>query len=193
MILKQVTAPSAEPVTLAEAKLHLRVDGTDEDDYIASLITVARITCELEARRAFITQTFDLFRECWPEDELWIPRPPLQSVTSLSYTDYTGNVTTLVANTDYLVDANSEPGRILPAYGKFWPTAILQPGAAIKVRFVAGYGQAAQVPATYKHAIKLLVGHYYENREEVIVQAGVSAVRLPRAVDSLLLIDRGWE
>lgn len=193
MILKQVLTPSEEPITLAEAKAHLRVDGTDENDYITSLITVARLACELEARRAFVEQTFDLFLDCWPDSEcgIKVPRPPLQSVTSLSYTDYAGNVTALVANTDYVVDTNSEPGRILPAYGKFWPTALLHPGGAIKVRFVAGYGIAEDVPDIYKHAIKLTIGHFFENREDVVVQAGLSAVKLPLGVAHLLGLDRG--
>lgn len=192
MMLKQVTAPSVEPITLTEAKAHLRVDGTDEDAYITSLIAVARMACELEARRAFVTQTFDLFLDCWPDAcGIKIPRPPLQSVTSLSYTDYAGNVTTLVANTDYVVDANSEPGRVLPAYGKFWPTALLQPGGAIKVRFVAGFGLAVAVPDLYKHAIKLTIGHLFENREDVVVAPGLSPVKLPLGVSHLLGIDRG--
>lgn len=192
MILKQVAYPAEYPVTLEEAKAHLRVDGTDEDEYINDLIKVANAACELEARRAFITQTFDLFLDAWP-DECWIkiPRPPLQSVTSVSYTDYTGATTTLVENTDYLADTNSEPGRIILPYAKYWPTAILQPGPSIKVRFVAGYGTALSVPEIYKHAIKLTVGHLFENREEVVVAAGLSPVKLPLGVTHLLWIDRG--
>lgn len=220
MILRVITQPRAEPITVDEAKKHLRVDIDDDDDYIASLITVARTVCELEARRAFVTQTLELSLEMWPGDErlsmrpgllypqmmrstlqIWprlglpieVPRPPLQSVVSLTYVDYTGTTQTMPPS-DYVVDAASEPGRVLLGYNKTWPSAVLQPGPAIKLRYVAGYGDmAVQVPDIYKHAIRLLVGHFYENREEVVVQAGVSAVRLPMAVESLLLLDRGWE
>jgi len=192
MILKLVTAPVAEPITTAEAKTHLRIDGSDEDTLIDTYIMAARQLCEMEARRAFVTQTFDLFLEQWPaSDEIMLPRPPLQSVTSITYTDSNGNAQTM-PSADYLVDTASEPGRVVLSYGGTWPSATLRPGPAITVRFVAGYGLAAAVPAMYKQAIKLLVGHWYENREQVVLAPGLGAAQLPMGVKALLMVDRGW-
>lgn len=192
MILKLVTAPAFEPITTAEAKTHLRIDGSDEDTLIDGYIMAARQLCEMEARRAFVTQTFDLFLEQWPaSDEIKLPRPPLQSVTSITYTDSNGNAQTM-ASADYLADTASEPGRVVLSYGGTWPSATLRPGPAIAVRFVAGYGLAAAVPAMYKQAIKLLVGHWYENREQVVLAPGLGAAQLPMGVKALLMVDRGW-
>jgi uncharacterized phiE125 gp8 family phage protein len=185
-----VTGPTEEPITLDEAKDHLRVDGTDEDALIMGLIKAARVQCELHSRRRFVTQTWELGLACWPAEAIVLPGPPLQSVTWLKYTTSAGVQMTL-ASGDYVVDTLSEPGRVLLGYGKCWPTVTLQPGPAIRVRYVAGYGAPYVVPETYKQAIRLLVGHYYENREAVTVAAGVTATALPMAVDSLLMMDRG--
>lgn len=193
MMLRQVTAPAVEPLSVEEIKAHLRVIGDDENDVITPYALAARDMCELEARRAFITQTFALWLESWPcADRIELPRPPLQSVTSITYIDYAG-VTRTMSSADYLVDTASEPGRIVLAFGASWPSATLRPGLAITITYVAGYGAAgAQVPERYKHAIRLLTGHYYENREQVVVQPGVTIGQLPDALRSLLHIDRGW-
>lgn len=192
MILRVVTAPASEPVTLAEAKVHLRIDTSDEDTLVNGYIAAARQMCELESRRAFVTQTWELSLEAWPEaDRLVLPRPPLQSVSSITYVDSNGATQTFSSG-DYLVDVASEPGRVILGYGKSWPSATLQPGPSIAVRFVVGYGVAGTVPQMYKQAILLMVGHYFENRENVIIAPGLTPTVLPDAVRSLLGIDRGW-
>lgn len=192
MILKVKTLPAMEPVSLAEIKAHLRVIGTDEDGTISAYLQTAHEMCELESRRAFITQTLTLSLEMWPiYDRILLPRPPLQSITSVTYVDY-ANVTHTMPASDYLADTSSEPGRLILAYDKSWPTATLRPGPAITITFVAGYGNAAAVPARYKQAIRLLTGHFYENREQVVATPGVTVAQMPDAVRSLLHIDRGW-
>lgn len=191
MKLRVVTGPASEIISLDEAKAHLRVVGDDEDAYIYSLIITAREMCELGSRRALMTQTLELGLECWPNNaEISLPRPPLQSVTSLTYLDSAGITQTMPA-LDYIVDTFSQPGRLVLGYGKFWPGATLQPGTPIRVRYVAGYGSAAQVPQYYRQAIKLLIGHFYENREAVVVANGTAAVELPLAVKSLIQMNRG--
>lgn len=179
--------PTEEPVSLDEAKLHLRVDGTAEDDYIAGLISAARIACEIEARRAFVARTLDLYLECWPGRSLKLPQPPLVSVTSITYTDENGNSATVSAS-DYVVYAGVEPGLIILKPTASWPSVNLMPGPSIVVRYVAGYGTAAAVPAVYKQAMLLTIGHMYENREAVVV--GTIATQLPDAVSQLLSLDR---
>lgn len=186
--VKVTTPPAVEPVTLAEAKTHLRVDITDDDAYITRLITMAREQCELEARRAFVTQTLEVRLERWPGYQLGLPMPPLQSVTSITYTDQEGNAATVTA-TDYYIYTGVEPGRLILKPNKSWPTVNLMPGPSIVIQYVAGYGLAVAVPQRYKQAILLLVGHMYENREAVLV--GTVQAELRRAVDSLLLTDRG--
>lgn len=191
MILRVTTQPAVEPLTVSEVKTHLKIDVSAEDTLLAGYLTAARMQCELEARRAFVTQTLQLKLEAWPwGEEICLPRPPLQSVTSVVYVDSDGNSHTVSA-ADYIVDTASEPGRLILAYGLGWPGATLQPGPAITITYVAGYGAAADVPATYKQAILLAVGHFYENREQIIVQAGVTVAQLPWGVSALLMTDRG--
>lgn len=193
MALKLVTAPTEEPVTLADAKAHLRLDGTDEDSLVTSLITAARQWCEGYQNRAYVTQTWDLVLDAWPRDSepdrVRIPLPPLQSVASVKYMDADGVQATMPAS-DYLVDVASQPGRLVLAYGKSWPTVTLQPAAGIEIRFTAGYGAATAVPETVKQAIKLLVGNWYENREAVLT--GTISKEIEFAVTALLGLERIW-
>lgn len=191
MILRVLTQPAEEPVSVDEAKVHLRIDAEDEDNLLAGYLVAARQMCELVSRRAFITQTLQLSLETWPGcGYVTLPRPPFQSVTSCSYIDSNGNSHVLSSN-DYIADTASEPGRVLLGYGKSWPSATLRPGPAITITYVAGYGLRAAVPAIYKQAIELLAGHFYENREQVIAVPGISLAQLPLGVQSLLMVDRG--
>jgi len=189
-----VTPPALEPVTIGEAKAHLRLDSAvgPEDDLVSRLISAAREHVEAVTRRALITQTWDVFSEDWPCGEvLEIPKAPLQSVTSVTYTDYLGAVATFAA-TEYGVDTAGAPGRVVLGYGKYWPTTVtLREYSPIAVRFVAGYGATtASVPQPIRHAVLLLVSHWFENREPNVI--GASVAPLPLAVDALLAPYRVW-
>ena len=121
-----VTAPTVEPVTLAEAKAHVNAEEHhDDDDYIQTLITVAREWCENFTRRAFNTQTWDVFLDRFPSagDVIELPLGKLQSVTDtgFTYVDTDGN-TTQVSTAVYTVDTDSEPGRVYLAYNQSWPS-----------------------------------------------------------------------
>ena len=177
-----VTPPAAEPVSLAEAKLYLRVDSETEDTLISGMIIAARTYAERVLRRALITQTLELTLDDWPAgNTITLPMPPLQSVTSLKYTDDDAVEHTLAAS-EYLVDTASVPGRVVLKDDYSWPTDDLRESGAIKVRYVAGYGAAGTaVPYTVLLAIKMMIGHLYENRE---------AQEMPNAVDLLLWPDR---
>lgn len=183
MALKIYAAPEVEPVSLTEAKLHLRVDITDDDALITMLIQSARETVEAITRRALISQTWDMTLDDWPEsDAIEVPLPPLQSVTSITYVDEDGNSATVSAS-DYSVDTTSDPGRIVLDADASWPSVSLRPANGVTVRFVAGYGAAgSDVPAAIRSAILLLVGHLYENREAT----SQNIFQLPMGVDMLL-------
>lgn len=183
-----VTAPAEEPVSLAEAKLDLRVDHSDEDELIEEYITAAREHVENVTWKALVTQTLEAAFDAWPQgSELVLPRPPLQSVASVTYTDSDGN-DTVWDSANYIVDTRRKPGRIVLGYGKSWPTATLQPVNGIVVRYVAGYGAESAVPALYKKAIKLLVGEMYEHREATVIAAGAVATEL-RRLNQILMQD----
>lgn len=167
MRLKPVTAPAAQPVTLDEAKAHLRVTAADEDALITALIAAAVGHVDGPSGtlgRALVEQEWDLLLDDFPCDELELPLPPLRSVTSITYVDEQGATQTL-APAAYEVDASGPRGVVLPAYGQTWPRTRVQRNA-VTVRFKAGYGTTgASVPAAIRAAILLLVGDLYANRE----------------------------
>lgn len=166
--LSLYTAPATEPVSVTEAKAHLRVTYTDEDSLIADLIVAARRWFEEQTYRALVSQTWDLKLDEFPtgDDPIRVPRAPMVSVTSITYVDGDG-VTQTWSSSQYVVSATRQPGLIRPAYGYEWPADVRDQPDAINVRFVAGYGAAADVPGPIKAAIKLLIGQLYEFREQL--------------------------
>lgn len=184
-------APTVEPVSRAEAKAQLRVDFDDDDDLIDALIVAAREAAELIARRAFVNQTWDLYLDALPDgSRLDLPKPPLVSVTGVYYTPE-GLAEATLSTTNYAVDNRGEPGGVVLKSGQSWPAATLEVVNGVRVRFVAGYGTAAaNVPERYRQAIKLLVGHLYENREDVVVGQGLTIDTLPQGALWLLGFDR---
>lgn len=186
------TAPIAEPVTLVEAKAHLRIDSDDEDTHLGALIQAAREYCEGVQHRAYLSQTWDIKLDAFPSgDCIEIPMAPLQSVTSITYIDGDG-VTQTWDSANYNVLTAGLPPRIELGYGKSWPSTRAQ-RQAVTVRAVLGHADAGDVPHTVKHAMLLLIGHWYENRESQTVGT-VTSSPLKHAVDALLGQDRagGW-
>lgn len=190
MVLDLQTGPTEEPITLQEAKEHLRVDGTDDDTYIITLISAARLYCEKLANKSFVTQTWDLYFDDFPGAPFEIPLGPVQTVSSIIYTDSDLDSTTVTAGT-YIVDKHSLPARVNLAYGYSWPTATLNTLNAIRVRFIAGYGDAADVPEDVKQAILMLMAHMYENREQTVT-ASIGQKAMAYGIEELLGIDRVW-
>lgn len=183
-----VTPPAEELLRFADIEAQLRLFVDDEKQLIeGTMIPTAREVCELWARRAFLTQTLRLTLDAWPDDcVIHLRRPPIQSVTSVVYVDDNGTSHTLAAS-KYVVDLDGQR-----VYIDDVPSATLQQIAGVRVTYVAGYGDSAEdVPARYIQAAKLLVGHYYENREAVVVGQGFSALEVPLAVRFLLMLDRG--
>jgi len=182
LALTLFTPPDDEPVSLAEAKLHLRETGIDQDGRIVSLIKAARQYVEVYLWRTLIETEFDWYLDCFPAEFL-VPRPPLISVTSIKYVDTAGVEQTLSASL-YRVDTASEPARIAPAYGEVWPS-IREINNAVVVRFKAGYGDGpGDVPESIRQAMLLLIGTMYERRETDIV--GAAATVIPFGAVALL-------
>ncbi len=165
MIWAEVTAPTAEPVTLAEAKLHLRVDHTEEDDKIERNIATARRYVERVTGSQLMPATIDVFLDSFPTGDtaIEIPRPPLSSVTSIKYIDTDGNEQT-ESSSVYTVDTVPErAGRVYLAHDQSWSSARVQ-RKAVTLRCVIGYADADSVPSTYKDAILLITDDLFNHR-----------------------------
>lgn len=181
--LTLLVPPAAEPVTRDEAKAHLRVTDTAEDALIDRLIAVARAAAEAHTGRAFVTQSFRLARDDWPDKLcLPLPCPPLLAINDVRLYDAEGNASIWDASS-YTVDTRFTPGRLCLRSGWTWPV----PGRAqggIEIDFHAGFGAAASdVPVAIRQAVLMLVAHLYENREAV---AGEAAVEIPSGAAALL-------
>ena len=181
------TAPTEEPITLAEAKLHCRVDTTDDDELLVMLISAVRQQAETNLQRHIITQTLDAYFDEFGEEILL---PPMQSVTAITYVDLAGATHTLAAD-QYIVDAVSKPSRITPAYAVTWPATRNQVNA-VKVRFVAGYGLPVAVPQCIKNWMLIRIATLYANRGQIVISDGrVQMIEMPESfIDSLLDSER---
>ena len=197
MGLRLIAAPAVLPLTLAETKEHLRVDDTDSDNLITTYIEAATSYVDAEygyLGRALVTQTWELVIDGFPLHEIKVPLPPLQSVVSVRYDDTAGDEQTLPAD-QYYVDDASEPAWIVAASGG-WPTGVLDALNSVRVRFVAGYDPTtdsppdlrANIPRAIKQAMLLLIGSFYEHREQNIV--GLTTMQLPFAAQNLLMPHR---
>ena len=174
MSLRISTEPTEEPVTLAEAKLHLRIDeigsssdGHPDDSLVSVMTTAARDWAEHFLRRSLVTKTYELTLDEFA-DEIELPMPPVQSVVSVQYVDEAGDTQTL-SSALYSLDKRTEPGYLLPAAGSFWPKTADQVNA-VTIRYVAGYSGPAEDPQAYplprslRAGVLLLLHDLYENR-----------------------------
>lgn len=196
MGLKLVTAPADYPVTLEQAKAHLREDSTDFDEQIQAFIEAATDDAEGFQGRALIDQTWDLTLDAWPDsvwqgirrvNEIRIPKPPLIEVGGVYYLDSSGAEQTLDASL-YTVDTMNESGRVILKSGS-WPT-LPELANAVRVRFRAGYldqtvsPAVSNVPKATFAAILIIIGDLYANRESVVL--GQTVAKVPYAADRLL-------
>jgi uncharacterized phiE125 gp8 family phage protein len=184
MPLVLTSGPAVEPVTLAEAKAHLRVDGTAEDTLIASLSVTSRLHVETAAGLALITQSWSYFLDAWPRGRaLALPLRPVQNVSAVRLYDENAVVTALPPDS-YLLDGAGSPPRLVRQGALVWP----KPGRianGIEVALTAGYGNAAaDVPGPIRQAILLLVAHWYDHRSPV--EIGHLAEPVPDMVCELL-------
>lgn len=176
-----IGAPAIEPVSLAEAKSWLREDGADEDQLIQALIVSARLTLEAYTRRFYVTQSWRLVFDAWPESlcatsTLSIPFAPFQSVTAIRIFDGNDNAQ-IIPTASYRAPAASEGGRVIFTSA---PPAPGRSADGVEIDFVAGYGAlSSQTPEPLRRATLMLVAHWREKRGDEADDA------LPRAVAQL--------
>jgi uncharacterized phiE125 gp8 family phage protein len=186
MALKLKTAPALTPVTLAEAKAHLRFSETDDDTLITGLINAATSYLDGTAGimgRCLVSQVWELYYDAFPAGDLQIPLGNLLAVGSVEYVDpITKLYVTWPALNNYETDLISKEGWVIPV--KAWPTPA-ETSNAVRITFTAGFGPAsADVPAAVRQAMLLMIGHWYENRETVAI--GQTVAELPMAATTLL-------
>jgi uncharacterized phiE125 gp8 family phage protein len=197
MALKPITEPTAEPISIEDARLHLRLD-TDgnsppahpDDVLIGWLIQAGRELAEQYTGRTIAHRTMEQALDQFPcSGEIQIETAPVRSITSVTYRDSNGDAQVLT-DADYVLDDYKvDQVWLLPAEDTSWPVtrSVIN---AVKIRFEAGYDLPEEVvpaqalPASIKAAILLMLGHYYENREDVVV--GKTVVELPMGSKHLL-------
>ncbi len=181
MTLFRTVEPAVEPVTLTEAKAHLRISHASEDELIAGLIKAARDEVEKATGAVLIDQSWRLALDCWPRDgTATIVRHPVKEILSVTVFGADGEAT-LVDPGTYMLDSLSRPARLhfetTPA-----PARIMN---GIEIDFTAGYGEAGtDVPDLLKRAILLLVAHWYEFRG--VFDAGDQPVSYPPGYERMI-------
>lgn len=162
MAFARTSEPVAEPVTLAQAKAHLRVDVPDDDQYIGTLISVVRTAAEDRLQRTLVHTGWRLTLDKFPL-AIRLPMPPLASVQSVQYRNADAQWTTL-SSQDYQVDTANEPGFLVPAAGKNWPD-VGEGINGVLVNYTAGYGATgANVPMPIRHWLLLALSDLYHHR-----------------------------
>lgn len=205
--VRVITPPVREPFDADEARAHLRVALTDENDWIASNISVAREYCEFYLARAIAPQTLELTTNAFPtaayfrhpayeyfgdltiQGGMLLPMNPVTEIVSVKYYDKAGLIQTMDPS-DYFLDNVAEPTILYPAMNKSWPETwhIM---SAVQIRYNAGYDLPDEpndtnpnpLPASIKAAMMLILGHLHENRENTL---DIKLVEMPTGAKSLM-------
>ena len=192
-----VTPPAGYPVTLAEAKSHLRITDTAHDSRITAYIASATRQIEMLTEMLLVDQTVRLELDGFPDGPIEIPIAPVRSITSVKYDNSLNEETTLVANTNYFVGLGGRYPKIAPVSS--WPTAYAGKPASVRIVMVCGYDPGSASPITYgenipadlKHAILVKVKELFDYGGETVVgvsSAGPSA----NTVGELTRMHRRW-
>lgn len=193
VIYSRVTeAPETEPITLDEAKAHLKIDDdfNSEDALITSLIRTARRMCESYSGRSFLTQEriikMDRFPSCGSNiysrarrgDGMTVPYGPIQTIDAIKYIDGDGIEQTLDI-ADYKTDLHSDLARIYPT--DTWPETSDEPNA-VTVEYTAGFdpvsGGTEELPEEVKQAMLMQIGTLYQNRQDEVTGTSVNQMNL---------------
>ena len=189
-------SPEKEPISLTEAKLHLRIDHEDEDTLLSNLITLARQEIERLTGLCLAEQSWMLTFDRWPGREIRLPVWPVVMVDEIGYVDVDGD-SYIIDASNYVLDQFSRPARIMMATNYSWPSVELWPVNGVQIMLTSGYNPdgctgSEEMPMRYRQVMLLLIGHYYENREAVYTASGGNAIPLPMGVRSLLNDDFHW-
>ena len=177
------TAPTATPVSLAEAKTHLRVTGSDDDTYITTLIDVATQTAEEFLNLKLMSQTWVLYLDQFPDYfDLLVGTLKTADIGAIKYYN-DSNVLTTLASSNYFLDEFHRPTRIYFADDATIPDTYDRPNA-VQLEFTLGYTTGSNVPAPIRQAILLMIGTYYEIRQDVVT--GTIATHIPKTSEFLL-------
>ena len=175
-----ITAPATEPVTEALLREHATLDSNVSSALLTLYLKAARASAEGITGRAILPQTWEATFDAF-SDALELAKPPVVSISSLSYYDTSGTLQVL-SPTAYVLDARTLPGWVVPVYGESWPAT--QPRVnAVTVRFVSGYANEASVPDEIKHWIYARAAAAIDNRESVDKNGRLGRVEF---IDSLL-------
>lgn len=180
MHLREIAPPAMEPVSLASAKAHCRVEHDEDDALLGRLIGAARGAAEDFLNRCLAMRTFELVLDDWPLVPFSLPMPPVVSVVEIGYTEQDGTTGIVLPGT-YFIGVS---GRLALIDGASWPTACLLGVDGVRIRYVAGYVSTEDVPPQATQAILLTVGTWYEHREDII--AGTTVDELPMGARRLL-------
>jgi uncharacterized phiE125 gp8 family phage protein len=171
-----VAPPAAEPVTLAEAKKHCRIDTDADDELVTRLIVEAREWAEAYTARAFVKQDRAMIRQHAPAGAFYVARPPLIAVTSIKYLDAAGALQTLDPAGYVASTSLAAAPMVAPAHGAAWP-AVRAGVGAFQVYYQAGYGPAAaDVPEGIRQGILERVAFNYQARGDAAVGQGAVAM-----------------
>lgn len=181
------TGPTIRPITREEVKDHLRIDATNtsEDPFIDTIILAATEYFQSRSWRQLMTATYTQYLDEFPATGLELDKPPLQSITSIKYDDLNDAEQTL-ATSVYETDTFSQIGRVQLQEGESFPSTFDKLNA-VRIEYKAGYGDArADVPDLIKSVIKLVVAHFYENRDFVQRMGNVSQIPMPQGIEFLI-------
>lgn len=191
LTLKLKTASTIDVVTLAEIKTQCHVDHSDDDAYLVSLVAAA--VSHLETRNGILgvalgNQVWELYADYFPCDALKIPLPPIFSVDEVAYIDPVTSAYVVWPTINYQVDDKAFHGWVKPVNS--WPEP-KDAMNAVRVTFTAGFGVSNdKIPASLRHAVKILAAHWYENREAVVV--GMTSQNMEYALLPLISQWREW-
>lgn len=195
LVVATASGTNDRPLSVSDAKAHLRiVDNTDDDDYIGTLIDTATAWCEDFCERTFADKQYTVAFDDFFGTRIELPRPPVRlnatassATVTISYVDTGGSTQTLTwaqsGTQQFRLDRDHVPALVYPLYQSVWPSVRLD-DKSVQITYLAGYGGATYVPKPAVHAMKMLIGHWYANREAVL--SGTISKEIELAVAALL-------
>lgn len=194
--ISKVTDSASEPVTTAELQAFLRIDSQDDATEVTAFITKAREMVEDFTGRALVEQTWKYTASDWPfqtwkgfANVVLLPRSPLRAVTYVKYYPENGGALATFSSANYHVVTDHLPGLVVLIEDGDWPDIAVRPDA-VQITFTCGHADAASVPASLKHAVKLLAAHLYERRGAIDKDIASVPLQLQHLLDSHRV--EGW-